>query len=87
MRCSVCDNALQPDEIVFNPDLDTFEICSTCLNISLDAAYSDGFTPAGNDKRDKDEKSKPPFSSVPLLELGDSSDIITDYTDEEDFSE
>lgn len=30
-------------EISFNEELGTFEPCSTCLEIAMDAAYCDGF--------------------------------------------
>ena len=42
MRCHCCDRALSDTEIQILPDK-TFEMCTTCLEISLDAAYSDGF--------------------------------------------
>lgn len=42
MRCHICDKALSDDEIQTAPD-GSYEPCSTCMNIILDAAYSDGF--------------------------------------------
>ena len=44
MRCNCCDRVLSEDEIQFNPEIDAFEMCSTCLDISLDAAFSGKFS-------------------------------------------
>ena len=44
MRCNCCDRALSEDEIQFNPEIKAWEMCSTCLDISLDAAYSGSFS-------------------------------------------
>ena len=44
MRCHICDKALSEKEISWNKDIGTFEPCSECLEISLDAAFSDGFS-------------------------------------------
>jgi len=44
MRCNCCDRALSEQEIHFNPELGAWEMCVTCLEISLDAAYSQGFS-------------------------------------------
>jgi len=38
MRCYICDSAIA--EIQFNSDLDQFEPCEHCLQISLEAAGS-----------------------------------------------
>lgn len=43
MRCKCCNHALTDKEVVWNDDLDDFELCTTCLDIALDAAYSGGF--------------------------------------------
>lgn len=50
MRCNCCDRKMSDKEISWNKDLNTFEMCSECLEISLDAAFSEGFTP--EDDRD-----------------------------------
>lgn len=42
MRCHCCDKTLTDTEILLLPD-GTFEVCSVCLEIALDAAYCDGF--------------------------------------------
>lgn len=47
MKCNCCDRDLSDTEIVFNPDIGTFELCATCLNVALEAAYSQGFSPDG----------------------------------------
>ena len=44
MRCHICDKTLSEKEISWNKDIGTFECCSVCLEISLDAAFSDGFS-------------------------------------------
>ena len=44
MRCNCCDRALSEDEIQFNPEIKAWEMCSTCLDIALDAAYSGAFS-------------------------------------------
>lgn len=43
MRCHICDKALTEAEIQYNPDDKSFECCSVCLDIALEAAYCDGF--------------------------------------------
>ena len=44
MRCFCCDRELAPDEIQWSEDIQTWEMCSTCLLEALDAAFSDGFS-------------------------------------------
>ena len=34
MRCNICDERLEPQEIKLNPVTDKFEPCNTCLTIS-----------------------------------------------------
>lgn len=46
MRCNCCDRVLGPKEISFNKSIGAFEMCGTCLTISLEAAFSDGFKPS-----------------------------------------
>lgn len=43
MRCHICDKALTEAEIQVTPDQKTYEPCTVCMDIALDAAYSDGF--------------------------------------------
>lgn len=43
MRCNICDRALSDTEIIWNKDIKTYEPCNTCLEIAMDAAYSQGF--------------------------------------------
>lgn len=45
MRCSCCDRALSDKEVVWNDDLKSYELCTVCLDIALDAAYNNGFDP------------------------------------------
>jgi hypothetical protein len=42
MRCVICDKALSDTEVVFNKDLNDYEPCYTCLEIAMDAAFSQG---------------------------------------------
>ncbi len=48
MKCNCCDRDLSDPEIIWNKELGkngegAFELCSTCLEAAMDAAYSDGF--------------------------------------------
>lgn len=43
MRCNVCDKILSESEVVFNKELGKWEICGTCLDIALEAAFSGDF--------------------------------------------
>jgi hypothetical protein len=43
MRCHICDKQLSDKEGAYNKDLQAREPCSICLEIAMDAAYSDGF--------------------------------------------
>ena len=45
MHCFICDRQLSDAEIVWNSDYKKWEPCGECLEISLDAAYSGGFSP------------------------------------------
>lgn len=44
MRCSCCDKELSDKEVIWNDDLQAFEMCTVCLDVALDAAYSNGFS-------------------------------------------
>lgn len=43
MRCNICDKQLTDKEIQWNKELQAWESCSFCLEVAMDAAYSDGF--------------------------------------------
>lgn len=43
MRCNCCDRVLSEQEIHFNPEIDAFEMCSTCVEIAFDAAFSGSY--------------------------------------------
>ena len=43
MKCHICDKTLSDAEIQISPDKITYEPCAVCMEIILDAAYSDGF--------------------------------------------
>lgn len=44
MRCNCCDKALPDTEVVWNNELKAYEMCATCLEVAMDAAFSQGFT-------------------------------------------
>lgn len=43
MRCHVCDKALTDAEIQVSPSGVGYEPCIPCMEVAMDAAYSDGF--------------------------------------------
>lgn len=43
MRCHCCDKELTEKEINWNDDLKSWELCTICLDVALDAAYTNGF--------------------------------------------
>jgi len=43
MRCNICDKTLSETEVLFNKEIDAFEPCSTCLDIAMETAFSQGF--------------------------------------------
>ena len=43
MRCSCCDKAMTDKEIQYRKEDGKWELCSVCLDVAMDAAYSDGF--------------------------------------------
>lgn len=49
MHCEICDRTLTPEEIIFNKELETYEPCTTCLDVIMDAAY-------GRSRPDDDEE-------------------------------
>ena len=43
MHCKACDKTLSDKEIQWNDDLNDWELCGTCLDAAMDAAYSKGY--------------------------------------------
>lgn len=43
MHCNICDKELSDKEVNYNDDLKTYEPCTTCLDVAMDAAYSQGY--------------------------------------------
>lgn len=43
MKCHICDKTLTEAEVIPSPSGKGYEPCSVCMEIILDAAYSDGF--------------------------------------------
>lgn len=68
MRCYICDVELSESEIQLDEEGKS-EPCTTCMNIIMDTAYTNGFKPGGRDEAEVD----------PLLEE-DMQD--TDFIDE-----
>lgn len=83
MRCNICDRALSDAEVVFNKDIDTYEPCSTCLEVAMDAAFSQGFSPDGDPLDDPEMQEEFGNGAVETLDpdfqrddgFGDASDI------------
>ena len=44
MKCRICDAGLSDKEVTWNKELNSFEPCTVCLDIAMDAAYSNGYT-------------------------------------------
>jgi hypothetical protein len=61
---------MSESEIIWNKELGAWEICSTCLEASFDAAYSGGFSPDG------DLEEGPSYGSVETLEPDDQYDLF-----------
>ena len=61
MRCYICDKALTDAEVQFLPNSTKTDACGICLEIAMDAAYSDGFTRP-------DDADNPGFGEVEVLE-------------------
>lgn len=82
MRCNICDRALSDTEVVFNKDLDAYEPCSTCLEVAMDAAYSQGFSPDGEPLDDPEMEAEFGNGAVETIDpdfqrddYGDAGDI------------
>lgn len=43
MRCECCDKIMSPEEIQYIQEEKTFDYCTTCLDIAMEAAYSGDF--------------------------------------------
>lgn len=68
MRCNICDKVLTDVEVQFTPDKKGFEPCSPCMEIIMDAAYSDGFVRP--DEADE----------VPILDELTDDQVVFDFT-------
>ena len=67
MHCKVCDREMSEKEITWNEELNDWEICSTCLEIALDTAFSNGI--------DEEDQSFVVFDDSILY--GDSDDMLS----------
>lgn len=43
MKCNICNKDMSDKEVSYNEDLKSYEPCTECLDIAMDAAYSQGF--------------------------------------------
>lgn len=83
MRCHICDKALSDTEVVFNKELNDYEPCSTCLEIAMDAAFSQGYhrpddeiaVEVGDEFGDGIVETLDPETSVSDYQWGDATDI------------
>lgn len=77
-------------EIQLTPDGKTFEPCSTCLEVILDAAYSDGFVIEEENEEDpleigfEDDGIVETLHSSVYLSSLDQTEFSFDIDDEED---
>lgn len=74
MKCNICDAEMTDKEIQYHADGQFFEPCGTCLEIAMDAAYSDSF------QYEEDV--------VTILDTsfdGDASDIVYPRTKDNDY--
>lgn len=69
MKCNICDKTLTEKEISQHDQTKEFEPCGTCLEIALDAAYSDGFAHPDDEPEGAVD---PDFDNS----YGDSTDIV-----------
>lgn len=67
MRCYICDKTLTDKEVVYDDDLKAYDPCSTCMEIILDTAYSDGYVHADDETAVLDTS----------FDYGDASDIVS----------
>lgn len=43
MKCSCCDKDMSDKELTWNEELQAWELCTVCLDVAYDAAFSQGF--------------------------------------------
>jgi len=98
MRCDICDKALSDTEVVFNKELVNpdgtggYEPCATCLEIAMDAAFSQGFnrpddeiaTEVGDEFGDGIVETLDTDVSLSDYQEGDASDMTRYDTDDYD---
>ena len=77
MHCYACDKMLSENEINYIPETKKFDCCAECLEIAMDAAYSNGFV---RDDPLDDPELQDEFGNgdVQIIDSdwGDSSDIV-----------
>lgn len=76
MKCNCCDAELSEKEIIWNEEIQAWELCSVCLEVALDAAYSQGFTiddeiPVLEEEWDSYDSSTVPVSGRYYAEIDD----------------
>jgi len=78
MHCHICDNMLDPKNIIFNKEINTFEICPNCLSIALEAAFTGDFSPDNMTLDDPDFVEEFGEGVIPTLD----SDVYTPYVED-----
>lgn len=61
MKCNICDKTMNPDEIQYIQEIKTFDCCSVCLDIAMDAAYSGDFKRNEENIEELDDDIEPEF--------------------------
>lgn len=83
MKCNVCDKQLGEKEIIWNTEIQAWEMCGTCLAESMDAAFCDGFLKEDDDMVIIEDSEYGLLGSAYAAGVGDASDIYVPYTGEE----
>lgn len=81
MRCHICDRALAEAEIQTTPNNKSYEPCSTCFEIAMDAAYCDGFVRDDEGTGDPDLDDLYGSGSVDTLD----ADTLSSFLDRSDY--
>lgn len=68
MKCYICDKDLSDKETIYDEQLKGFEPCTTCLDIAMEAAYSDGFTTEDDEYSIVDEEFDDQYIDLPYVQ-------------------
>lgn len=81
MKCNCCDRDLSDSEIVWNGEIQAWEMCATCLEVAMDAAFSQGFSPDGEPLDDPEMEAEFGNGSVETIDPDFQRDDYGDFTD------